>query len=563
MLLMGLEAGVRIAGEVHPMIGNLAGTIASTTRGASRFVAASPLLAGRAVARRTNKRFDLTGKAAGALRRVPGLAGNQTLLAAQVAVRKEKEKEAGERTEAYKNMTYKELGREGRAYLPPGSSSVEREARAKALSMATTDEMRQKETASRSAEYFQQMKGDKRYKGMDENELKRMASARAMNDVAKESGDALKLAKDHYSKLGKKEEVANIDKMIEKNPHLETDAAKRDALLTKIRNNPDMLKNLSAEAISDTSTLLAMLPPGALLKNADDVVTKIDQAQIDSFKERNKDNKNLVGNLDAVLTHVRNSPNTTMEDIKKTMVQRNAQNGRVELYNKTSGGRQVSDKDLAVQSAFEKAIVNDDNFGRDPKNPEQFKPKAQEAFHDAVKQFGLKEAVTKSTRSGKMLSNTKAVEKELGRYGDQAQKAFGAANAPEMNKQLVDFSKIMGDIESEGVTSEMQVEIGAQFGGVAPSVVAKDLSDNWDALNAANKAAFAKMVKILAARERDILKKEKAGANLTKSETTVKNLVSRLREEFPEREIKDASGLVIKGAGPSSLTKPLHGTGAE
>lgn len=544
MLLMGLDAAVNAAQGVSETVGKFAGDVRGLTTNAAKFAALSPLYMGRSGARAVDRRYDITGKASRlGLKVLPQTDYTRRVLT-KGAVMRRKEKEeamAQEQLADMKNMTRDEKIALANSY---GSSGIGRSpdenlARAKIYEDLGSDDSRFKHTKARAAKIEEELKSDSRYKGVAADEIKRMANARAIQEATKEGGAHLAEAKKSYIAQGETGKAGDIDKLIEKNPALEQDPKKFNSLMQKIKLDPDKIKGLSAEALSDPTVAMALLPAGAI-RSSGGKITGFDASQFESFKEQNKDNKALVSNLDALATHIDNTPGgVNMEDFGNVVMQRDNQ-GRVQMYNGKSGERMMSGNERTARASLESDIVNAPNQGR--------------LMPGVLDPAGLR-AVGNSLDAGVPIAETMRIGGEASDgavsrgMGERAGAAFAAARnvttKPDLDVALSSSGVASGiaQLESTGVTTSAQIRIisGIHNGGAG----AKAIAQNWERADKDQRRMFEQVVKVATSRAADIGKKRSAGGVITAEELSVEAFVADLKRRMPPKTTRDATGAII------------------
>ncbi len=540
MMLLGLEAAVSAAGQVSESVGKFAGSVQGMTKSVAGGVAKAPALAGLYAARgglragragvaagykAVDKRADITGKMAGALRRVPGadLVAGDKLRELQLRNRTERKKEVAERSKGFDSMTRDELAFEANRR---GNTPADKELRAKALEAMSSDSARANFTKKRSGELEEEMKGKKArgeafYKDMSDDEIKKSASSMAMTKSNVENGQHIAAAKKIHEELGNTDKVKELDAMVEKNPALEENATKRDALYAKIRADVEKIKALTPEAITSASNIMNILPEGAIQRDASGSITGVDQAKVDAFKEQNKDNKNLTTNVDALIGHIKATPSMNVSQLQNAMIQKDSQ-GRLGMY---SGlGRMRSGKEQAALAGMQTNITAPTNHGRS--GPDTFGAAASAAFAQAVQNLPLDEALrVADAGTGDQAAH---VEIELiGEGGITA--ARTAATDTDRNAAMKPITKITMDLENPNIGSATQNRFiaGVRNGGAGSAFIEANIKK----MDSANKEAMVKLVKIAAARERDA--NAKPPASRTAEEREVIKFMEELRTAVP------------------------------
>lgn len=529
MLLIGLDAAVSSASAVSKSVGEFAGNVSGLTKNAAKFAALSPLYLGRSGARAVDRRYDVTGKASrAALKYLPQTAGSRRVLTkGAVMRRKEREAMASEQVGDMKDMTREEKVTLANSYgSGQFASPDEKLARAKIYEDLGSDDSRFKDTKARAARIEKEMLGNGKFKGVPPDEVKRMANAKAMQEATVEGGKHLAEAKKAYLDQGDTTKAGDIDKIIEKNPALEQDAKKRKSLIEKIRLDPAKTKALTPEALSNPEVVMGLLPPGSVQEHGGKI-TGFDSAQIQAFKEQNKDNKDLTSNVDALIGHVSNGPigGVEREDLLQSSLQRNG-HGKVQLYNNKTGERRFNEVEKIARNEMASEITNGSKNGR---------ASAGNLNGSAA------HAVWRSMKAGMPIGEVMELGQEKtdgavsGALATGMGKAFanaaGAKTKADLDHALNDeaTSETISQIEDPGVSSQAQVKIIASIQGAGG---AKAISDSWNMADSEQRKTFERVVKVAVQQATNIGKR---GGPANPAEAAVVRMVQDLKNEMPRK----------------------------
>lgn len=548
MMLVGLEAAVSAAGEVSKTVGSFAGKVEGFTKGAAMGVMTAPGIAalygargalagargglrvGRAAAgagfQAIDKRADITGQLAGAVRKYVPMAdrvAGDKLRDLQLRNRLERKKEVEERTRGYGSMTRDELKFEAKR---GGTAPADKEMRAKALEALSSDSSRANYTKKVAEETEQEWlkakkNKDPHFASMSDEDIKKGAGTHAMRVAEKEAAEHIDEARKIHSDLGNTDKVKELDSMKEKNPELEKDAAKREQLYTKIRNDIDKIKAVSPEGLSSGRNLMGMLPDGAIKTDSSGKVVGVDQAKVDAFKEQNKDNRNLITNVDALVGHIKATPNVWKASLEDAKFQRDNR-GNMRMYD-VGGERMRSGAEQKALEDIKNEIGSHANKGRRV-GMEDFEPPAYIAFTQGIANLPLDEAVREADAGRGDKATKFAIEKFAKEILVDSE---AATTDTQRNEKMQAFAKITTEMENPNIGSDVQIRViaGARNGGDG----SKFMANNAEKMSPANKEAIAKTIKIAIARERDILTKQPTARS--KEENEVIAFMEDLRKE--------------------------------
>ena len=409
-----------------------------------------------------------------------------------------------------------------------GTAPADREMRAKAFEALSSDTSRANYTKQLAGQKEQELEtrkknGEAAYKDMTPEEIKKSAVSQAMLQSDTEAADHIDEARKLHESLGNMDKVKELDGMKEKNPELEKDAAKREQLYTKIKNDIEKVKAMSPEGISSGRNLMGIMPEGAFKKDGLGRITGVDQAKVDAFKEQHKENRNLVANVDALVGHIKATPGMGDFKVMGAKFQRDNR-GNMRLYDGFKGGRMRSGDEERALAALETNIGSATNKGRDASG--KFSPAAAASFKQGIQNLPLDEAVSRADAGKGDKATTNGLNTLMADMIEEAQKATSDTQRNEVMRPL---AKIASEMGGPNITSDIQVSAiaGLRNGGDG----SKFIAGNVDKMSHANKEAIVKMIQIALAREKDIL--GKASADRSAQENEVVTFLEDLRTAVP------------------------------
>jgi len=550
MMLMGMDAAMEAAKEVG--MGDIAKTIGDYTKGAAKWVATAPYRGAKAAGKAAvvgaagaaESRLDLTGKLSRLGMRaaaVPGLGAlvrpaMPMLVAGAVLGREKREAAAAAKIKGAEKMGYAEMGTM-KAAMARDSSPAGKLAYANLVSRMGSEDTQLKETKARAAKYQDTFTKA----GHAPDEAKRMANSKAMNEVATEARGNLLAARKEFGDMKMMDKVADIDKIIDKNPQL-ADPTKFDDAMNKVRLDPDKIKELSASALSRGDVLTRLLPPSAIQRKGGKI-TGFDQAQVDSFMAQHR-GTNLGNNMQSMLNYVGNNNGVPVDEAElNNMVMQRGARGEVKIYNAGSGEYMKNGLEKVADAEIRTEIESEANKGR-VAGTNQLTTAAGSSIHKALNAgMGLNTVLDRAGR------DDGAVDLFL---ADALRSAVGAAGrAPAGDKAGLD--KAMGivvnvapQLEAQGVDSKTQVTMIA---GIADGGGANTFATKWDEANGDQRRGMESVVKLAVARAEEAARKRSAGQAVSAEEVKVEKFVADMRTNMPRQGA---------GKAPPALMKHLY-----
>ena len=516
LMLIGLQTAVKTAGDVSKTLGSAAGKIKpffAFTAGAAaaRFAGKAGYAGARAAYRPIDRRLDLTASLSRTALKVPllGTALREPLAKGVTLRRKEREADATKLAELTKGMTADEkatFAERATGIMPTPSDKL---AKAKILSDFASVDSRTKATKARSGELEKNVKArwmkEGKYTGKEteaekaqkEREIKREAHGAAMRDVDAKAASQLEEARKLLTNIGAKDQLAEIDKILEKDPQLNPKEFENS--MAKINADPEKEKALSAGAISRGDVLMALLGPDVVKRNDKGEFTGIDEARYDQFKERRKDQKQLVANVEALVGHLRESPNVDVKTFDKAVVQNDAR-GRLRLYDAAGGAQMLSHEEEKAVTGLRTNGVGGINKALDLGVP-------MSQIQGIVGKAALDAHLEGELRSASM-------------------NALAATTDDDYNKAFSVLGNIANQLKDPALDSPTQIKYLAAMRTAAP-VLHRAATDGT---RLQRKMAF-ELIDIGAKRNQEIALKNPAAR--TSDEKAVLSLIGEVKKQFP------------------------------
>ena len=380
-----------------------------------------------------------------------------------------------------------------------------------------------------------------------DDEIKQIASSRAMEEVAETASQSIQQAKNMYGQLGDNEAIGKLDSIIEKTPNLETDPAKFQNLMTKIQNDPSKIKNLSAEAKSNGKVLMALLPPGAV-KETNGKVTGFDEAQFQSFLESDevKSDKLLTGNLVTMKSAIGGKEGgISRESLDHSTVQRDKYGENAVFLNIASGG--LGD---AMSQASGIKVESDR------------KVRARNGLSSAMANAGGRESAGKLSEGARNAVNTALASgvdlpSVLKSGNNNADQAIAAHLGEEVHQRIVDLglstdqkgvdeamgklTSIIKDISDPSIGTDTRTRIVAGFAMNGADVI----KEKWQAANPNQRKVMVSVMEEAAKLASLASQKAAKGTDLSDSEKDVQRFVNNLKNTFPRNENEKTPTAII------------------
>ncbi len=545
LMLIGLQTAVKTAGDVSKTLGSAAGKIKpffafTATAAAARFAGKAGYAGAKYGYNKVDRRVDLTGKLAGAALKTPlvGTMFRAPLAKGLTMRRKEREADAAKIAELTKGMTAEEKETFNKR-TPSFATPAEKLAQAKILTDLASDEGRFKATKAAAAETEKKIEESWKKSGKitgketvpelaaKKREIKREANAVAMNQVTEKAAKQLDEAKKLLTDIKAKDEIAKIDQAIEKNPALNATPGDFENAVAKTVVDAEKVKALSAEAISRGDVLMGLLGDDIIKRDAADPtkLKGIDQAKFEQFRDRFKDQKNLIANVDALVGYLRESPKANLDSLKKVTVQNDAR-GRTRLYDSSTGSQRFSEE--------EQDAIN----GLQPSNP-----------------GGINKAITLGLPLAEIqgIVGKATLETHLqGELRTAGRDTMAATNDEEFNKAWVMIGNIANQLKDTTMGSETQIKYlsSLRTGDYALQHAVQDGTPE-------QRAQALGLIKVLVSRAQEISRKDPA--TQTADEKVVVALSKEVKRRFPgtkEEYEKNNPGKDPHGYGGAVYRRP-------
>lgn len=512
LLMMGLDQAVKTSGQISSTLGGFANKAKGAGLSLGRLGALAPFLAAgygaRAGARAIDQRANITGRASalglsatGALarNRFTGALGGRaladvvrpTLVSGLTMRNKEAAKKADENEKLakeagqYGNLTSVAFNKGGLTKeaamrtvaggFGPGDSSLSKlTERATAMKMAEllgTDKIRDRDIKRNEEGYIERLKTSGMSEADAKNGSKVLAEKEAYHQQKRLFQKQLSIAKAQ----GDLDKVEELEKAIRQNPYLAADD-KRSSEIEKLATDPDKYKDINKQDAMSGDLLTGFMQKHGWETNASGELAIKDAAAYDRLKEsvQKSGNKALLEGLEAHEMFVVNSPGLKTAEATQLQHRKNAADGMIQSFSvaRDTGGGWQKDSAGNLQAGTR---VHTKNYERAASDLEAIKTSRQSGapvqpaqIATAAKGFldnngsladYLSKAKTSATDTVPVSTLSDAVETDV----FTAFSALNAGDSKNANRDLKTTSKVLLQLDQQGVTEREQIPIIASL----------------------------------------------------------------------------------------------------